>query len=451
MENWYKIFIEYTVSLAISDSSYSYIAKSLLAEKFRGLWVKARMFEILEIASESIREKEAWREGWLAVKTTIRFDGTKMDREDLTRLNTLAENLEPKTLIERARLYALSNSRSTLDLEDVEEHDDSAYINAENTSESLGNEIGSNDQLLQELLPELLCNEGSRLISFGKGLAKGCSKPEELWRKIREHILLIDENKRNYQLLRGILQGISTYDNELVDRLLDSVVIDEILGKAYPYLQVSIGVDSKGIDRIIKSLIIDIAPIWQYKYLSYGRYLDSISDNDFCGFLEVISQKPEGDTVSIDIMNRRLHGHQDKRQSEIIVNLGQTLLLNFNYSNRIHSLDYEISNIIKVSFNGDNGKENAKKLCKKIILAIENYELSPREYNNTLYSLASIQPLVFMDCFLDREEISYRLKHVFNEGINSLKNIEPKIILRWCNVNPDTRFPIISSVIIPQL
>ncbi|PKG29555.1 hypothetical protein CWS20_06670 [Cytobacillus horneckiae] len=65
------------------------------------------MFEILEIASESIREKEAWREGWLAVKTTIRFDGTKMDREDLTRLNTLAENLEPKTLIERARLYAL--------------------------------------------------------------------------------------------------------------------------------------------------------------------------------------------------------------------------------------------------------------------------------------------------------------------------------------------------------
>ncbi|MEC1153928.1 hypothetical protein [Cytobacillus horneckiae] len=313
-----------------------------------------------------------------------------------------------------------------MDLEDVEEHDDSAYINAENTSESLGNEIGSNDQLLQELLPELL------------------------WRKIREHILLIDENKRNYQLLRGILQGISTYDNELVDRLLDSVVIDEILGKAYPYLQVSIGVDSKGIDRIIKSLIIDIAPIWQYKYLSYGRYLDSISDNDFCGFLEVISQKPEGDTVSIDIMNRRLHGHQDKRQSEIIVNLGQTLLLNFNYSNRIHSLDYEISNIIKVSFNGDNGKENAKKLCKKIILAIENYELSPREYNNTLYSLASIQPLVFMDCFLDREEISYRLKHVFNEGINSLKNIEPKIILRWCNVNPDTRFPIISSVIIPN-
>jgi hypothetical protein len=452
--NWYKIFIEYAASLSISESSYALMAQSLLAEKFIGLWVNVRMYDILETTANIIGAKGGWRQGWLAVKSTIRFDGSKMDRETLTRLNTLAEKLEPITLIERARLYALSNSRSALDIEDLDDLEDDyygAFSKAENISESLGIEIGADEKILQQLLPELLSNEGSRLISFGRGIAKRCANPEELWWKIRDHLLMIEENKRNYQLLRGFLQGTYLNDNILVERLLDMVVNDDIFGKAYPYLQVSIDVNSKGIDRIIESLKIGKAPIWQYNYLGYG-YLTPIDDNDFCELLEVISQNTEGDTVAIDIMNLRLHGHQEQRQSELIVNLGQILLLNFNYSkdyNRINSLDYEISNIIKACFIGNNVKENAEKLCRKIFLAIENNEIYPRQFNDTLYSLALTQPIIFLNCFLHREEVSYRLEGVFTEGINTLQKIEPDIIVNWCNEDPVIRFPIISSAIRP--
>lgn len=46
---WYHLFVEYTVNLAVSDYQANSKARIILAEKFRGLWIKAGMLTTEEI------------------------------------------------------------------------------------------------------------------------------------------------------------------------------------------------------------------------------------------------------------------------------------------------------------------------------------------------------------------------------------------------------------------
>ncbi|MFJ8103680.1 hypothetical protein [Lysinibacillus sp. NPDC096212] len=80
MHKWYKLFIYYSLRVAISESPFAFKVRELIASKFRGLW-DAGMYDELEKVSKIISLKESWREGWLAVRTTIRFDGEELDPE----------------------------------------------------------------------------------------------------------------------------------------------------------------------------------------------------------------------------------------------------------------------------------------------------------------------------------------------------------------------------------
>lgn len=169
VQSWFKLYIEYTVSLATSETPVASQAKILLAEKFRGLWTRAGMHDALEFAAEKLSSKGTWREGWVAVRTTKKFDQTRMDSNVLSRLNNLDVILKPLTLIERARLYALAR-HGHIWVDDNENGDAQTiddYHQAEIITRSIGREVASQDDILNELLPDILSNEGTRLASFG--------------------------------------------------------------------------------------------------------------------------------------------------------------------------------------------------------------------------------------------------------------------------------------------
>ena len=458
IKKWYKLFIEYTASLAISDYIFADMAKSLLAEKFRGLWVNVGMYNELEVVAKKIGTESSWREGYLAVKSTIRFDSEKMDPDVLSRLNGIGKNVEPKTLIEKAKLYTLSNHRSAFDLTDIEEfYDEEEGMNdfrkVDKITHSLGKEVGSNEEVYKELLPELLSNEGARLIEFGEGLVEGFSNPEELWRDLLEHLSLIDDGVRNFQLLRGVLRGTSKIDRNLAEMFLDKAVTDQLLAKVYPWLQTSIEISSQGVERLKRALEVGISPIWQYGNLAYGRVHETIDDNDLCELLRIISSKPDGHSVAIDILNMRLHGLSDSHKpSDIIVLTGQHLVLNYQFTRkglRVDLMDYELSKIIRACFVGNSAKENARTISDKLYKAIESYQIIPRNYDGVLKALASLQPLAFIESFLEKENLDDRIERVFLEEVNPLIEIENDTIISWCEENPKARYPIVASAIIP--
>jgi hypothetical protein len=63
-----------------SRESFALPVRTILGKKFRGLWTKAGMYDDLDRVCRSIRNIGFWREGWIGVKETLRFDGAGMAR-----------------------------------------------------------------------------------------------------------------------------------------------------------------------------------------------------------------------------------------------------------------------------------------------------------------------------------------------------------------------------------
>lgn len=456
IDEWYKLFIEFAVSLSLAEASYSEKSKNILADKFRGLWIKAKMYDELDAASNSITKKGAWREGWTAAKATIRFDGAEMEVEVLKRLNEIARILEPRTLIERAKLYALTQYRGSFDVMDTVEMSDSKedfdeFTKVEQYTRFLGREVAANEQILRELLPDLLSSDGARIFHFGEGLAEGCENLEQLWYDMLSELSLIEEKGRNHQILRGFLRGTSRSDKELAEQFLDMSVTDDLLSCLYPSLQTSFEISERGVERLKNSLDLGFAPIWQYGNLAYGRAHDPIDDESFCEVLRIIDSKAEGNIVAIKIMQMRLHGRNDLI-SDSVISTAQDLILNYQFERdyrRGGRMDYEMSVVIRACFNGEKSEDKARILCAKLYDAYKNYNIFAAEYKGVLQAIANMQPLALLDAFLSEEKLHHRVRRVFSDGFNPFFKVEADIIVGWCEVNPKIRYPLAASIILP--
>lgn len=460
ISQWYKVYIEYTVVLAVSDLLVAPKARSLLAEKFRGLWTEVEMYDELNHAAKEISRKCSWAEGWVAVRTTKRFEGKDMNPEVLSRLNNLEAILEPTTLIQRAKLYAISDDRNTLDLVDTVENLDEEgmddYLIVENITRSLGREVGNNNEVFKELLPDILSNNGARLFSFGQGLAEGCLNPMKMWQDFCSQLSLLEESNRNYQVLRGFLNTISELNTDLVEDLLNMAITDEVLAYVFPLLQTSVEINVQGVERLKQALEFGAAPIWQYGNLAYSGIHKTIKDGDYCELISLISSKTEGTAVAVDILHMRIHRHSKGTPlSDTIVSLGQELLLKYQFLRndaRVSSRAYKLAKVIKACFANESAKENARILCKKLVEALKNYDISFMDYGYVLEALTIVKPVAFLDVFVGEDiKPEHQIKQFLSRGArsSSIWHIDEELLIDWCETNPTTRYPTLASAILP--
>ncbi|QSF46195.1 hypothetical protein [Paenibacillus tianjinensis] len=458
INHWYKTFLDYISPLVASENSLAAKLREVLSMKFRGLWTRAAMYDELEAVTNLIAEKHVWNEGWTAVKSTIRFDAKVMTPSIVDRLNNLAKILAPTTLIGKARLYTLSGYKNALDLIDtIEEESDSteSYTKIQNTARSLGKEVGSSMELVDELLPELLSHEGIRIFDFGQGLSESICNPRSIWENMLHHLHSIPVSKRNFQLLRGFLSGLSNTNNDLCENLLNEAVTCQLLSASFPIIQTSVSINKEGIERLKKALQLESAPIWMYRNLSYGRAFDSINDSDFCELIKLIASKSDGSNVAIEILHMRIHGEKKENIGDEIIALGQELLVkySFNHVNAAHK-DYELAKLVEYFFSNEEAAGNIRLVANKIAAGLENYEIHLTDFDDVLVAIASTHPLIFLDAFLvEYEEVIYGISRLVSDdlhsSINPLTVINDDIILSWCGINPEVRYPRIASVILP--
>jgi hypothetical protein len=449
---WFKLYIDFLVDYAISTLPIANQAKSLLANNFRGLWIKAGVIDILENAVNKIIETGPWTDGWLAVKTTLRFDSNSMNPDSLSRLHALASLLEPMSLIERARLFALRNHHNTLDLIDTfdDENHSSSYAKAMETTRALGREVMNNEPVFNELLPELLSIKGMRLFSFGQGLADTCIHPIQLWTLFKQHLSSIDVERQNFQLLQGFLNSLADQSVNTVNELLDDALTDTVLREVFPSLQSSIPLNDKGIERLEISIKNDFTSIHNYTYL--GIY-EIVSDESFCRLLRLIISKTEGINVAIPILQMRIQRNLDKELivSNAVSKLGQELLLNYQFSenNYQNNMDYELGEIIKVCFTDEDAYISAKKVCETFAKGIVNYEIFNINYKRVLEAFAVMQPRAFLDGMFYKNIEKHLTDRMISEDENIFNSIDDDLILKWCDENPINRYPHIAANIKP--
>ena len=460
---WYAGFIGLLEKLAVSELPIAVKAKKLIAQRFRGLWIKAGVFDELVRVTKSIVDKGSWNEGWIAVRATIRFDAEHMKDEPLSQLRKLEKLLAPNNLLEKARTYALSDHTNSFDLDDIEGDTEGSasdrYGRVEEITRQLGKEVANDESIFKALLSDIVTGKGARLYSFAQGLAEGCSDPLLMWQNIREQLASVDDIHRNFITPCGFLSSIAGKNRELSDQILDNAVTDEILGTRFPLLQTSVEIDEQGVNRLKESLVKGIAPIWTYRNLAWGRVHELINDEDLCELLKLIASRGGGLAVAIEILHMRIYNNKDNKleHSDIIISTGQQLLSKYVFDsekvNKDH-MDYELGIIADACLVNEDGASTAETVCINYTQALLEYNITPWDYDDLLNSIARKQPQAFLNNFLgDIEVFDYRLKRVFTNEFerktNPLSQIDNSVIIDWCEIKPSVRYPIIAASIIP--
>jgi hypothetical protein len=461
--NWYTVFIGICTRLALLVSPISQKAKEVLCDNLRGLWTKAHMFEVLGDSVKRIHEQQAWNEAWIAVREVLRYDGKGFKKDVLERLRDLERRLRPYDLLERARTFALSDEQHTFDLEedfDVGTDGTSAWERMQETTQAIGVQVAEDPITFGLLLPVLVSTHNSRLYSFGRGLADGCSDKKQFWQLLRTQYEKTSAEERKTTVLRGFLSRCVEMDPPFYNATLDEIISDELFGESFPEFQLTSAIDAQGVERLNKALDAGRVKISTYQYLAYGRAHESISDDDLAGLLEKILLKEEGLGVVIEILKMRFHTPEEKSReySKKLIAVGRSVLLKFPFSqqSRGHSNeDYELVQIGHVCLNGEDAAITATEMCRHLVEEIANNNVHVFDYPGLINLLARLHPILFLDVFVENNTIKdYQRRNMFADDFyhrhgNPLDQISQDDLISWCNKRPESRYSLIALVIQP--
>lgn len=461
--HWYETYIGICTRIVLSCQPTAQRAQRILADHLRGLWTNIGLFETLEKSAQQIHERQAWNDGWIAVREIIRYDVKSFQKEIQNRLNNLEKLLRPRDLLELARTYALSDQNRSFGLEDdFADSDDasSGWQRAQAATRKIGFQVAQDPETLDILLPELVSTHNLRLRSFGMGLADGSDNKEELWKLIYAQFEKTPPEKRQITVLLGFLSSCAESDSAFYNSMLDNLINDDLLGDSFPLLQTTCSIDRQGVERLNEALDFGKVKIDTFRYLAWGRVHESISDDDLTGLLKKILTKEDGIDVAIEILRMRFHGSKDSSQkhSGELMAVARSALLLFTFPDaergRRNNLDHELAGIARTTLNGQEGTPTAIELCRHIAEAISDNRIYAVDYHDLLNGLARTQPFVFLDMIVGNDGIKdYQRRRMFGDHFrrrsNPIDQISDDDILSWCDDSPEDRYPLTASVIQP--
>lgn len=459
---WFGTLIGRCTRLALSGQPIAERAKKLLADNLRGLWTNAGMFDVLEESASQIQAKDPWNDGWIAVREILRYDSKNFNDAVRQRLDRLEKLLKPVNLLEQARTFALSDRHGSLDLED--DWDDTekgsvGWSKAEKMTWKIGTQVAQSVATLKVLLPDLVSTNGTRLHSFGRGLADGCSDKREMFDLLHAEIGKISPEKRNPSVVLGFLSASAISDPSFFNSILDTLVYDDVLGRWFPVFQTTSTIDQRGIERLHEALDHGKAQIHTFRYLAEGRAHEAINDDELARLLRKILLKENGIGVVIEILTMRSHGRKKEypRVSNSLIVVMRELLTTYTFDEKHRGLgnqDGDLADLVDVCLNGEESLAAATQIAQKLAAAIAAQQAYAFDYPKLLDSLAKAQPIVFLDVFLggiDREE--RKRGRMFSRDLvwrgNPLNQIPDTDLLSWCDKDAAVRYPIIVAAIHP--
>jgi hypothetical protein len=459
VKHWFGSTIKLSEIVACSDGPSASEVCVALAEKFRGLWTKATMYDELEHVCRSISGKQFWREGWIAVRETIRFDSEGFTPELSDRLSSLEELLRPRNLVENVRSVVFTRRQDAVYIDDVGQDGTNWQARFERTmaiAHDLGKTVATDEGAFAELLKESVSVEVSgdgRLWQFGRGLAEGAD-PNAIWNRLVKQLAATSENQRNIQVLRGFLDGVHERNPGLANALLDDALTNETLAPWYPFLEASVPCGDQGLDRLMRSLALGKAPIGSYAHLLWGGAGASIPGKAYRELVLQIASKPDGFDVAIALLHPRLTPNKEGEGNfdPEIVDAGCELLRQIPFTERKTRDDYNLGLTAKACLVGERGAAIVSEICRRLRHAVSKFEAHAYEYLYLLEGLFAVQPSPTLDGIFGAGDEEIRagvliIRTSQQHRKNPLDLVPEGEIITWCDKDPKTRYPAIASVI----
>ncbi len=418
------------------------------------------MYEALDKAAQNIHGQKAWNEGWLAVREIIQYDSKDFDKETSERLFRLEKLLKPANLLERARVFALSNQFDRFDVEDEiaqEDNETSSRVRADKITRELGIQVVQDSDTFEAFLPEIVSTYASRLYTFGQGLADGSNDKQETWQILYNQYKRTESEKRQFVVLVGYLSSCAESAPEFYNSTLDSLVNDEYLGIWFPFFQGVATIDQRGVERLHEALDTGHVRVDTFRDLAWGRRHEAISDDDLADLLTKLKKQENGVSVVLDILRMRLHETEEKQiqYSRKLIETACIFLEEYPFAKGNLGQDnigYELAQITKVCFSNKFGAKFILNICEHFAKLIADYQVYSFEYTDLFSTIARIKPFVFLDVFLENKKNieNYTPYLVFRDSFDErdlfIDQIVDDVLISWCEVAPETRYSLLASV-----
>ena len=442
VQHWFGVTLKLVETLACSEGPVAPHVRVALAEKFRGLWQRAGLFEELANICLAIRKNRFWPEGWLAVRQTLDLDGKGLEPQCLAKLIAIEVALRPRDLMEKVRSVVFSTRLQAINPDDFEDHSTedvgTRMARTEALAHDLGKAVATEEKVLDELLPEVVASDG-RLWSFGQGLLEGTADAGVMWIRLVTALTSTDEGLRRPQVLRGFLHQLRVKNPALATTLLDNAIEHATLAQWYPFLQVAVDIEQQDVARLKRSLALGKTPVEMYTYLAYGRAIDPITAPDLRELVLTIAAMPSGHDVAMEILHMRLHSGEHRKEviAPELIDAGCELMQQVTFTKQNDREDYRLGAISKSCLIGAKGAAVTSEVFRKLKVAVAKYETSAFSHDDLLDGLFSAQPVAALDglCGGDAKDLQDGIEILRDVGSykHPLAVVPEEDLLRWCD------------------
>ena len=455
LTGWYSAALTLIERLAQVDERFRNEMRGALARSFDGLWTIAGLYDQVESLSRGFAADGFWREGWFACKHTLRFGSSQLDPQGAARLSRLEADLRPSNITEQVMAIALSERSGNFELEELEAIDDDftrASARLEARARELGEIVGADDTLFEQLLPGML-RGGVRAWTFGQGLAATSPQTQATWTRLVEGLAQVPSEQQDVQVLRGFLAEVWKQDQDLVHSILDAMLATPDLAAFVPILQTAVDLDERGMDRLQRALRTGV-PVRMFRFLAYGRVTDRAPAGQFKDLLLLIAAQPDGFDVALEILSMRFHSDRsDQRDHEPELLLaGAGLLRHIKFCTDNSSKTYHLAEIVKACLAAADASPNAADVARQLREAVANHKTYSFNNNELLTALLQVQPAGVLDAlFAGSEDDRQAGLHVFDylgaHRTNPADTISCDTLVEWCNADKDVRYPLAAEFV----
>ena len=489
-EDWYVRFIDLSVKAVEGALPVAPGIKNIMARRFRDLWAVAiKAGGVKDSLSRAVRSfaesgcEDGWKEGWVAIRETIFFDGKKMAEADRNVLKGLEEVAGPRSPMSLLRVLLLGNHLGIVfsDASDSSEREGDAV----ELAKKFGKDLAKSEPLSPEAMR--LVTEGGRhgdspvQCALGKSMAVHAPDVKKIWDALLEGFESWSEvEERDATVLKGYLEGVFERDVMLFNRLLDGAMGRPSLVRYVPSLQSCAPLDDLGWDRLLALMNRPGVCAEHFEYgwgrragepLSDGSYPDERVASVLLGLLRM----KDGSFAAIQVLSQYVferNSRVDRRLSEVAYKVLEAVLLGIKDDNvelgRFDGLVYPVERVINFFFGSAAGVSvEEREIRARHIMQRVMDVVGPRliflvpGFDKILKAFCGVQGKVVLDFMVGDDDgvgaecrrFNLRQEGLYGDGDNPLIEISVDTLLQWCQskgsgcwVNAANAVPVILPV-----
>jgi hypothetical protein len=150
----------------------------------------------------------------------------------------------------------------------------------------------------------------------------------------------------------------------------------------------------------------------------------------------------------------RLHSDKDRHKgiAPELVDAGCELIEQFTLTGKKNDYeDYRLGEIVQSCFNGERGAAVMVSVCRALKSAVAQHGTSAIYHDDLLVALFGVQPMIALDsiCGGDQKELDHGVRILEDVSMrkNPLSIVSDQDLIRWCDQDPQLRYPGIARII----